>query len=96
VKKIDSWESNLVQTKQRNFQDVINFPSKLNTEFFAIRSVVDVHDPRVTQGARDRFDDLEKQWNTFKSELEKIKSTDVVTYNELFRKKNIPALVVDN
>lgn len=95
VKKIDLWESNLVQTKQKNFQDVINFPSKLNTEFFAIRSVVDVHDPRITQGARDRFTDLEKQWAVYQEQMKVIQSDDIGKYNDLFRQKNIPAIVLD-
>jgi photosystem II stability/assembly factor-like uncharacterized protein len=93
IKKIDQWESNIVQTKQKNFQDVINFPSKLNTEYFAIRSVVDAHDPRVTQGARDRFNDLEKQWSSYKDQMKNLISNDVATYNKLFKDKNIPALV---
>jgi wobble nucleotide-excising tRNase len=95
IKKIDAWEGNLVQVRQKNFQDVINFPSKLNTEFFAVRSVVDVHDPRVTQGARDRFADLEKEWSTYQQQMKSLQSNDLAKYNDLFKQKNIPAVVMD-
>jgi hypothetical protein len=95
IKKIDSWEGNLVQVRQKNFQDVINFPSKLNTEFFAVRSVVDVHDPRVTQGARDRFADLEKEWSMYQQQMKSLQSNDLAKYNDLFKQKNIPAVVMD-
>ena len=94
IKKIEQWESNLVQTKQKNFQDVINFPSKLNTEYFAIRSVLDVHDPRVTQGARDRFNDLEKQWAVYKEQMKNLVDNDISAYNKIFKEKNIPALLI--
>lgn len=93
IKKIDQWESNIVQTKQKNFQDVINFPSKLNTEYFAIRGVIDTHDPRVTQGALDRFNDLEKQWGAYKEQMKNLISGDIAAYNNLFKNKNIPALL---
>jgi hypothetical protein len=93
IKKIDQWESNIVQTKQKNFQDVINFPSKLNTEYFAIRGVIDAHDPRVTQGARDRFNDLEKQWSTYKDQMKNLVGNDITAYNKMFKDKNIPALL---
>jgi hypothetical protein len=96
IKKIDQWESNIVQTKQKNFQDVINFPSKINTEYFAIRSVVDVHDPRVTQGARDRFADLEKQWSDYKAQMKNLIANEVASYNKMFKDKNIPALVTND
>lgn len=95
IKKLESWEENLVQTKQKNFQDVINFPSKLNTEYFNVRSVLDVHDPRVTQGARDRFADLEKQWTVFKQGIKALEETEMKAYNDLFKQQNIPALIVE-
>ncbi|MCK6617332.1 MAG: glycosyl hydrolase [Cyclobacteriaceae bacterium] len=95
IKKIDRWEENVVQTKQKNFQDVINFPSKLNTEFFAVRAVADVHDPRITQGARDRFADLEKQWNTYKEQMNRLVNTDIANYNKQYKEFNIPAVITN-
>ncbi len=95
IKKLESWEENLVQTKQKNFQDVINFPSKLNTEYFNVRSVLDVHDPRVTQGAKDRFADLEKQWTVYKQEIQSLEDKEMKAYNDLFKQQNIPALIVE-
>jgi len=96
IKKIDKWEETLVQTKQKNFQDVINFPSQLNTEYFAVRGVVDVHDPRITQGARDRFADLEKKWAVYKEQMNALRNTEVAAYNKLFKEKNIPAVLTND
>ncbi|MDL5047342.1 hypothetical protein QQ054_15090 [Oscillatoria amoena NRMC-F 0135] len=95
IKKIDRWEENVVQTKQKNFQDVINFPSKLNTEFFAVRAVADVHDPRITQGARERFADLEKQWSLLKQQQKDLVDKEVAAYNKMFKDKNVPAVITD-
>lgn len=93
-KKIDAWEENVVDTKSKNFQDVINFQSKINAEFFDLRSRVDVHDPRVTQGVRDRLRDLEAEWARHKQAMQQILDSDVAAYNQLFKGKNLPALMI--
>jgi photosystem II stability/assembly factor-like uncharacterized protein len=94
IKKIDTWESNLVEPRQKNFQDVINWPSKLNAEYFYLRGVSDVHDPKITQGAMDRFNDLEKQWQMYRDQMEKMLANDVTEYNRAFKDKGIPAVIV--
>lgn len=95
VKKIDDWEGKIVETRQSNFQDVINFPSQLNAQFFELRSAVDVHDPRLTAAVKARLSDLENEWKTYKLSLEEILEKDVVTFNEKFKGKNIPAVMKD-
>ena len=95
IKKMETWESNLVETRQKNFQDVINFPSKLNAQYFDLRMTVDVHDPRLTAGAQQRFTDIEKEWTVYKAEKDKLLNTDVVNYNKLFKEKNVPAVITD-
>lgn len=93
VKKMDTWESNVVETRIRNGQDVINWPSKLNAEFFAVKTRVDEADPRVTEGARQRIRDLEDQWTKHKLSLQNLVKDQVGAYNRLFREKNVPALI---
>lgn len=95
IKKIDELESQIVETRQSNFQDVINFPSKLNAQFFELRMAVDVHDPRLTQAVKTRLTDLEKEWEAYKKTREDILKKDVATFNQKFREKNIPAVITD-
>jgi photosystem II stability/assembly factor-like uncharacterized protein len=95
VKKLEKWEGEIVETRQKNFQDVINFPSKLNAEYFALKNVADEHDPRLTQGARDRLADLDKQWERHRTELDKLIREDITRFNELFRQKAVPALMME-
>ena len=93
LKKIEAWEAEIVETRQRNFQDVINWPSKLNAEFFNLRGKIDVHDPRVTQGVRDRLADLESEWGKHRAAWKKLIDEDVAGYNRMFREKELPVLV---
>jgi hypothetical protein len=95
VKMIDDWESRIVETRQKNNQDVINWPSKLNASYFYLRGAIDAYEPQVTQGVKDRLQDLDARWAKEKQLLNKILETEIPAYNRLFREQNIPALVFD-
>ena len=96
IKKMTEWESNLIETRQKNGQDVINWPSKLNTEYFQLLGVADVHEPALTQGVKDRYKDLESQWANYKSQMQDLIGKDIASYNAMFKAKNIPAVVTES
>jgi DNA repair exonuclease SbcCD ATPase subunit len=93
IKKINEWEANLIETRQRNFQDVINWPSKLNAEFFNLKGLADVHDPRITNGLKVRLADLEAEWNKYKAQMEGDLIKAVDAYNQKFKGANFPAVI---
>ncbi len=95
VKKIDKWEANLIEIRSKNFQDVINFQNKLNSEFFQLRMNLDAHDPRVTQGVLDRLRDVQADWQKHKQQMNDIVLKDVANYNKMFKDKNLPALMTE-
>ncbi len=96
LKKMADWESNLIETRQKNGQDVINWPSKLNTEYFQLLGVADAHEPALTQGVKDRFKDLESQWSGYRQQMQEIINTDISSFNAMFKAKNIPAVVTES
>lgn len=93
IKKITDWESNLIETRQRNFQDVINWPSKLNAEFFNLKNLADSHDPRITNGLNNRMADLETEWAKHKSMMEGDLKKAIEEYSLKFKNANFPALI---
>ncbi|WP_222845751.1 WD40/YVTN/BNR-like repeat-containing protein [Flavilitoribacter nigricans] len=95
IKMIDEWESRIVETRQKNTQDVINWPSKLNASYFYLRGSIDAYEPQVTQGVKDRLQDLDERWEKEKKALNNILETEIPAYNRLFREQNIPALVYE-
>ena len=95
IKKIDKWESNLIEPRSKNFQDVINFPNKLNAEFLQLRGVADTHDPRLTQGVQDRARDVQADWNKYKQQMNDIEKKDMAGYNQMFKDKNVPAHITE-
>jgi hypothetical protein len=95
TKRINSWEENLIQAKQKTFQDVINFNNKLNAQLIQLKSYLDQANPKVTSGAKERFRDLMEDWQVYKTEQDAIITTEMNAYNVLYKSLDIPALILD-
>ncbi|MFZ9742956.1 MAG: hypothetical protein ACO3B0_05155, partial [Chitinophagaceae bacterium] len=93
LKSIEGWESNVVESRIQNGQDVINWPSKINSEFFNIKGLADVPDPRVTQGIKNRLSDLQNEWNTQKKNLETLRKS-ILDYNQLYKSQQLDAIIL--
>ena len=96
VSSIDEWESDLIQPDQKTFQDVINFNNRLNAELMQLKSFIDVADPQVTQGAKDRWEDLRKEWEKFASVRDEIINVQMKQFNELYQQLKLPALIIEH
>jgi photosystem II stability/assembly factor-like uncharacterized protein len=94
TKRINNWEENLIQAKQKTFQDVINFNNKLNAQLIQLKGSIDQPDPKLTTGAKERFKDLMKDWEVYKNEHDAILKTEMTAYNILYKSLNIPALII--
>ncbi len=93
LEKLDSWETKMVQTKQLNFQDVINFPSQLNAQYFELKGYVDQHDPKVGNPAKERMADISRQWSDYKQYISETIGKDIEKYNQIFKSTNVPAIM---
>ena len=82
TKRITTWEEHLIQPKQKTFQDVINFHNQLNADFMHLKGFVDVAEPKVTEGAKERLRDLLAAWNTYDKEKTDIVETEMAAFNE--------------
>ena len=94
TKRITSWEENLIQPKQKTFQDVINFNNKLNAQLLFLKGSLDAADPKVTEGSKVRLQDLLADWKVYQDERDAIIDTEMKDYNEMYRSLNIPALIL--
>jgi len=94
TKRINSWEENLIQAKQKTFQDVINFNNKLNAQLIRLKSYIDQPDPKVTEGAKELYKDLMDDWKVYADERNAIINTEMKAYNSLYRSLDIPALIL--
>ncbi len=94
LERINRWEENLIQPKQKTFQDVVNFSSKLNADFMNLKGFIDVEEPKVTGGAKELFKDLMAEWKTYEDEKTAIIDGEMKTYNDMFKALDIPAIIM--
>ncbi len=95
IKRIETWEQNLIQPKQKTFQDVINYNNQLNAELMYLKGFVDSTDPKVTQGAKERLKDLRLTWSAFEKEQKDIVKNEMDAYNKMYRSMDLPALIIE-
>jgi len=69
---IDTWEVDLIQSKSESNDDVINFVNKLSANYIFLRGELDTNTPHVTAGQLLRFQELRKEWNTYKNQYDAI------------------------
>jgi len=96
VKRIVSWEENLIQSKQKTFQDVINYNNKLNAQLIHLKGYIDTADPKVTKGANERWADLQKDWQVYEKERKAIVDEEMKAYNTTFKELGLPAIIMSN
>jgi len=94
IKSIKDWESNLIQPKQKTFQDVINFENQINIELANLKSRVDQAEPHVTKGAKERLVDITSKWMEYRTELDRIIDEDVADFNNDYKAKDLPILIL--
>ncbi|QLG44891.1 glycosyl hydrolase [Costertonia aggregata] len=94
LRRITSWEENLIQAKQKTFQDVINYNNKLNAQMIHLKGYIDAAEPRVTKGAKERWADLQKDWQVYENERKAIVNDEMKAYNEKYRELKIPAIIL--
>lgn len=89
IKEMDELEDKMVQPKQKTFQDVINFPNKLEVALLHIYGTIDGEEPPVTNGQKQRVTDVEKEFNTVMDQLLALQKS-VADFNALIREKQVP------
>jgi photosystem II stability/assembly factor-like uncharacterized protein len=92
--KIEAWEDVLVQPDQKTFQDVINFVNQLDAQLLALIQSVDGTEPPVTQGARDRLQDLTDAWEGHARARDAIFEEDLAGFERLLGELGIPHVVI--
>jgi photosystem II stability/assembly factor-like uncharacterized protein len=91
---IDAWEESAVQTKQETFQDVINFPNRINNELLSLMSTIDEAGPPVTAGARARWQDLQAELDALHAGRDEILGPGLDAFLAVVAEQRVPAIVV--
>ena len=93
IERINTWEKDLIQRKQKTPQDAINYENKLSAEYMALKDAADSHNPRVTSGIYLRYNDLSAEWRTSRKKMDQIIQKEITSFNRIFESRNLPALI---
>ena len=94
IKKITIWEEQLIQPKQKTFQDVINFENQLNAELMDLRDRLDAFDPKPTQGVQERLKDLLTTWEIAQKAMQSLIEIDIPAFNTQYQQLALPTVVI--
>ena len=86
-------EGELVQTKAKAFQDLLNHPVKLNNKIASLAGVASSADGRPTQQTRDLLEALSRQARIYIDQVAGIESTLVVDFNAAMKELDLPAIL---
>lgn len=93
IQDIDLWESNLIQREQKTFQDVINFPNKLNAEVASLMSEISGPQPELTKGVLNRLNDIEGQYAQALEAKDKVREA-IKKFNKAFKEANLDVIAI--
>lgn len=93
-KQIDTWEQALIQPKQKTFQDVINFPNRLNAEIASLIGRVGQANPKLTEGTKERMEDVQKEWSESQEAMRELVNEKIPAFNKLYQSKGIAPILL--
>jgi len=92
--QLEGWESQVVQRRRETQQDTIAFRNMLSMQLQYVMGVLDQNDGMITQGSRERLDDLLAEWARRREEVERLLGPGLEIINDLCRENDVPFVYV--
>jgi photosystem II stability/assembly factor-like uncharacterized protein len=80
--------------KATNGQDIINYPTRFDTQVAGLLGLIDGAEPPLTAGQKARLADVRTEWTRLKAALDQLLGRDLDAFNALIREKGVPAVVI--
>lgn len=88
-------ENELIQSKLKSGQDVLNFPPRLDNKLLALKNYVESADSRPAKQAIEQFQDLSARADAQLNRLKPVVTTEIPKFNKIVQEQNIPAVTVE-
>ncbi|MFN0111770.1 MAG: glycosyl hydrolase, partial [Blastocatellia bacterium] len=82
LKKMKSWDEEMVQRKSKAYDDVENFPNKFTANYLFLINQTESDIPSVNQPSLDRMKQLNTQWSALKAKASEILDRDLPSLNK--------------
>lgn len=90
--KLKTWDEDMVQRLSKAYDDVENFENKFTAEYLFMVNHADSSIPKVNEATKLRKQELDKQWEQFKTRATEIIETDLPALNKKLWDAGIGAL----
>ncbi|MEO1029034.1 MAG: hypothetical protein AAFX02_08270, partial [Pseudomonadota bacterium] len=94
IDAIKAWEDTVITPEREFFQDVLNWPDRIDADLIVLYGAVDDARQGLTKGMNDRFADLETEWTAAIAERDAVISDPVAEFNTLFAEEAAPGLAL--
>jgi hypothetical protein len=82
LKKMKTWDEDMVQRKSKAYDDVENFPNKFTANYLFLINQTESEIPRVNQPSLDRLKQLNMEWSALKARASEILDKDIPSLNK--------------
>jgi photosystem II stability/assembly factor-like uncharacterized protein len=93
-KKLMAIEENLHQTKAKSFQDVLNYPIRLNDKLSAVFDAANSGNMPPPKQVRDVYAELSRQVDAHLKTFKDLQTGEIAAFNRLIREKALPVIGV--
>ncbi|HSR50333.1 MAG TPA: glycosyl hydrolase [Acidobacteriota bacterium] len=94
LESVGALERTLAQPKQETFQDVINFPNKLNARLLNLMRTIDQSGPPVTEGAKQLSEELTATHRRARTEVSTFFRQALPEFLDLLAQKQVPPVIL--
>jgi photosystem II stability/assembly factor-like uncharacterized protein len=91
-KKMTAVEETLYQTKAKSFQDVLNYPIRLNDKLAGVFRTANSGYFAPSKQSREVYAELKQQADAALAKLKEIKEKDIAAFNKMVREKELPVV----
>jgi hypothetical protein len=95
TQKIEPIEDELIQSKAKSGQDVLNYPIKLNNELVALQGTIASADSAPASQAYEAFNLLKQRSDEQVARWDQVVKSDVANFNNVVRQQDVPAIILD-
>lgn len=94
MKKMEEWDSKLVQRKAESNDDIINFVNMLSADYIFLKGELDTNIPYVTKGVKDQLAALDARWQPLKAQYDSFIGNEIPAFNSKCHEANIGKITV--
>jgi photosystem II stability/assembly factor-like uncharacterized protein len=92
IRKMKTWDEEMVQRKSKAYDDVENFPNKFTANYLFLINQTESDIPRVNQPSVDKWKELTNEWMPLQNRGNDLLNKEIPAFNQLLWQAGIGAI----